>query len=476
MNKNKNTAVVVITSLLLSLMPWQPASAATPSTSNITGFKEASTKLTEPQQIAILNSLGTTPDAKSITCNGLFSDKASKKDKQLSEARAKAACSFAKKVFPQLKASARSSVTKTKKLIGQVQLSLQPLVVDHVPNETELTFANPRSLTDQPDAVKGLQVKPLYLIPSDGVDQYLDLNGQIARFLDEGNAFMDRGIGKRFAIDRLADGSYDIGFIKSEKSLAEIYELRESDESAISSLIDGTPFATLGSNRKILAIFFDGPGTDEFCGLGDKPGRYSIIATQGDCSGPANGMNHFESQVWVHEVLHNLGVDHVAEPCDLMGSYEDFGTTPCYRDELVTIDTQNRYYVNSRTAGVDILKSGVWENDNLRPNGVKGSCEPVSRDYWSQVVCSTGKVQLGPRMWCWADVETAQLQVLRKGKWSNLAKGKGSRTPWGNKELWSCDKGYESPTASITPKATDSWYRWVANGKAELPFKLLIQN
>jgi hypothetical protein len=140
------------------------------------------------------------------------------------------------------------------------------------------------------------------------------------------------------------------------------------------------------------------------------------------------------------------------------------------------LDLQKRFYVNSKAAGVDILKSGVWENENLRPKSAKGSCEPTNYDYWSEVVCSTGKVQLGPRMWCWTDVETAQLKVLRKGKWVNLAKGKGSRTPWGNKDLWSCEKGDESPTASITPKSTDTWYRWVTNGETELPFKVLVQN
>jgi len=476
MTKFKSAAAVLAASLLLTLLAWQPAAAETAPTSNITGFKAAITKLTTSQEIAVLNSLGKTPDAKSITCSGLVGAKATKKERQLAQTRAKAVCSYAKKVLPELKTSTGLGLTKTKKLFGQVELSLQSITVEHTPSETELAFANPRSIADQPDAVKGLQVKPIYLIPSDGVDQYLDLNGQITRFLDEGNVFMERGIGKRFAIDRLADGSYDIGFIKSDRSIADIHALQGDKDKGISSLIEGTKFEAPGPNRKIFAIFFAGPGSDEFCGLGDLPGRYSIIATQGECSGPASGMNFFESQVWVHEVLHNLGVEHVAESCDLMGAEEDFGLTPCYRDQLVTIDTQNRHYVNSRAAGADILKSGVWENENLRPKSAKGSCEPTNYDYWSEVVCSTGKVQLGPRMWCWTDVETAQLQVLRKGKWVNLAKGKGSKNPWGSKDLWNCEKGDESPTASITPKSTDTWYRWVTNGETELPFKLLVQN
>lgn len=458
--------------------PVAQATELTPKT-NITGFSGQASKLRLTQETAVVSALALNPNATSINCVGLTAKNPKAADKRLALARAKASCGYAKKVLPALKVKSSVATTNSQKERGQVQLVFASPMPTHVPSETELSFTVTRNLADQPDAVRGLQVKPIYLVPSDGVDEYLDVNGRITEFLDEGNAFVEREISKRFAIDRLADGSYDIGFVKSKLSLADIYSTFNADSLWLRNVLNGTPFATPGDNRKLYAIFVAGPGTDEFCGFADMPGRHSINLTQGECTGPSGGLANYESLIWVHEVFHNLGVDHVEESCDLMGSTEDYDTEPCYRDQPQTIDNQRRYYVNAKAAGVDILKSGVWEGENLRAKNAKGVCTEISSSAtFSEFLCPTGKVQLGPRDWCWDKVRSAQLQVLKDGKWVRVASGKGSKTPWGDKDVWVCDdrRYAAAPTATLTLTAGTNWYRWLVNGSTELPFRVRVQN
>ena len=475
-----NLVLALVAALAFSSVVGSVAQATEPTPkTNITGFSGQASKLRLAQETAVVSALALNPNATSINCVGLTAKNPKAADKKLALARAKAACGYTKKVLPALKVKSLVATTNSQRERGQVQLAFASPIPTHVPSETELSFTVTRNLVDQPDSVRGLQVKPIYLVASDSVDEYLDVNGRITEFLDEGNAFVEREISKRFAIDRLADGSYDIGFVKSKLSLADIYSTFNADTLWLRNVLNGTPFAEFGENRKIYAIFVAGPGTDEFCGFGDMPGRHSVNMTQGNCTGPSRGLENFESRLWVHEVFHNLGVEHVEESCDLMGSSEDYDAEPCYRDQPQTIDTQRRYYVNAKAAGVDILKSGVWEGENLRAKNAKGVCTEISSSgTWSEFLCPTGKIQLGPRDWCWDKVRSAQLQVLKDGKWVRVASGKGSKTPWGDKDVWVCsDRRYAAaPTATLTLSAGTNWYRWLVNGSTELPFRVRVQN
>ncbi|MBI3430301.1 MAG: hypothetical protein HY050_09685, partial [Actinobacteria bacterium] len=73
-----------------------------------------------------------------------------------------------------------------------------------------------RVLSDLPDQISGFQVKAIYVVPSDGVDNSYDTNGRIASFLTEGTDFLRSELGLTIPIDSTTTG-FDITFLKSSK-------------------------------------------------------------------------------------------------------------------------------------------------------------------------------------------------------------------------------------------------------------------
>ena len=90
-----------------------------------------------------------------------------------------------------------------------------------------------RFFEDQPDVTDDYQIHFIYLIPKDGEDRELDINGKMEKTLLEMNEVMfeatkankgSGGIGKKYKFDYRKDGKLDITFIRTSKNWKELQD------------------------------------------------------------------------------------------------------------------------------------------------------------------------------------------------------------------------------------------------------------
>jgi len=90
-----------------------------------------------------------------------------------------------------------------------------------------------RFFEDQPDVTDDYQIHFIYLIPKDGEDRELDINGKMEKTLLEMNEVMfeatkankgSGGIGKKYKFDYRKDGKLDITFIRTGKNWKELQD------------------------------------------------------------------------------------------------------------------------------------------------------------------------------------------------------------------------------------------------------------
>ena len=88
-----------------------------------------------------------------------------------------------------------------------------------------------RFFEDQPDITDDHQIHFIYLLPSDGKDRELDINGKMQNILEKANDALfnstkinkdSGGIGKKFRYDYRKDGKLDITFIRTSKNWKEL--------------------------------------------------------------------------------------------------------------------------------------------------------------------------------------------------------------------------------------------------------------
>lgn len=315
-------------------------------------FDNRKAKSLSSEQKNFLDTIIPQPYAKSnIKCVGLYYYY---HERYIAKARAENTCLELQKIYPYLSYEIifrETKVDRDKNVYIYSGRSISKGSVDLVA----------RNYGEREDTVEGLQIKPIYLVPSDSVDLEKDIDGTIATYLDEGNAFMQSNLGKEFKIDRDSSGSYDIGFVKSTYTQDEI--IAKSFE-AVASLLDDSPIfdSTDPDNRNKLFMLFLESDTETkgYCGLA-RYGGIAWVSVTGGCSIPILGFESYTSFTWVHEAMHQLGVRHVAEPCDLMyspptGSKQVY----CPAGKKRILDPENKYYVGSNIAGVNILAYDIW--------------------------------------------------------------------------------------------------------------------
>lgn len=340
-----------------------------------------------------------------------------------------------------------------------------------------------RTTIDLPDAQQGFQIKPVYLLPADVRDTSADTDGTIADLLTEGNKFLKSQIGREFVIDTNSSGEYDIAFMRTKLTTD---ELNGSDFIDSDKLLTDSKLVTADTRNRKIYVFFTpiDSGDGNYCGFADVPGFANLSffgkdTEGGGCGGPSNGMSSYAVMTWIHEVFHNLGVDHTAEPCDLMYSVEEDGID-CGWADTVTIDTSHSLYFGSDLYGADLAKSAVWRDDNSASSAARVCNFMLPNEdssKFDRALCPVGATRIGSVDWCWPDKKlTASLQEFVKNKWITVAKGKPSNNSWNTEVLGSCKKTFE-PYALVkvsTPKSTK--YRWVVYGKAQRAFAVTWLN
>ena len=331
-----------------------------------------------------------------------------------------------------------------------------------------------RSETDRPDAIRGFQIKPIYFLPSDAPDQKLDTNGTILDSLREGNRYLKDEIGREFELDTTEAGSLDVGFVRYSMTTVELEDYFDSEEFRLSNLLEGTDFEQTTNSRKSYVLFVGNAKNDSACGWGDRPGRVSVVLLK-DCNGPAHGLDEYYSLAWVHEVFHNLGVEHVNSRCDLMRGGEYSEGNPCYSDRDRTVDKNGDFYRGTDKAGVDITKLRVWKGNNVNS---MDSTEVCQRNGEGKFICGLGEVRIGPGQYCWSDISNSQLQMNVNGSWSTMNAGDRSENPWGSDDVYGCsDPSFPyAPTTTITiEEAFEAEFRWIVNGQTYEPFTVHFQ-
>lgn len=335
-----------------------------------------------------------------------------------------------------------------------------------------------RVIGDLPDTVSGFQVKPVYVVPSDGADNSYDTNGYLAGILDEGNKYLNTQIGLTVPIDRNING-YDIQYLHSQYSTSYLQSHADAPEATSDGYLLLSEIKAMenpGNNRKDYIFFIDVAGFGgSFCGMANRPGMVAVVALQNIsdsniCRGPsAPFFNNYTSKTWVHEMLHNFGVKHTLDdPCDLMaGKPETPGT--CTSSVRWTMDKERTRYVGASAQGQDITKLRVWTN-YTNNQGLQADCmlDPVPRqDGLHYAYCPTGTQAIGALTYCWSAIDSDSLEELVNGVWISLGTGNYFNQPWGSRVSWSCtDPNYVAPWRELTVDTPGiRYYRWVINGQ-----------
>lgn len=470
----KRFLAVIVAILIAASGSAQVASAGAPQyQKTLATFAAGKTELTQTQLDQVFKAVFDNPEATKFICTGIRLTGASTKENVLVRTRAKNACDYAKSINPNLSTWVQSKPTTAKNFVGKVLITIKT-------QEAPVSEIDGRSLIDQPDAISGFQVKPVFIVPSDGLDTMQDVNGAIETAINQGNEFLLQTIGKTLPIDMTLDGQMDIGFVRSSLTQTELSEL-DYGGFYLSDLVDGTEFVNLTKNRKVIAFFADIPRTGDYCGLADTPGYVSITLMQGDCAGPAHGMDNYFSKTWVHEVFHNFGVEHVGESCDLMQSTYDYpDSEPCYTSSNLTIDVSRSNYFGNEDLELDIARMQIWNGSNLLPASAVSACQWTYKEGFvirGTILCTVGVVQLGPADGCWYEIDRASLQEFKNGSWVNIGIAKSSTDPWGDKDFYSCFRSTSvGPTIELqASEAGTRWFRWVVNGTTEVPFRVIFQ-
>jgi predicted Zn-dependent protease len=364
------------------------------------------------------------------------------------------------------------------------------LIVAADPVTQSVQISTSRVTADLPDTLGGFQIKPVYVVPSDARDNSYDTNGYLAGILDEGNRYLSAQIGLVVPVDRTTNG-YDIQYLKSQYSTD---YLRTHAESAVSATSDASvllaeikAMENPGNNRKDYIFFIEVPGlTDngnKFCGLASRPGMTAVVALQNVsinefCTGHSGTFfDNYTSKTWVHELVHNFGVDHTTDdPCDLMAA----GGTACTAATYTMDKERTRYVGAASSQGSNILSLRVWQG-HTNDQSLRADCilNPVARaDGMQYAYCPTGTQTIGALTYCWPQINSVELQEQINGSWVSLGTGNNGIQPWGSRVSWSCtDKNFSAPRKELTVSTPGlRHYKWIVNGQVSEELNVIWVN
>lgn len=233
-------------------------------------------------------------------------------------------------------------------------------------SRAEIPNVQVRTLRDRSDECSGLLVKPVYVIPSDGIDLQKDVVGNIQEYLQEGNQYFQEQIGRQLSIDCF-ESKPDVLFLRSKFSARDLSLSQGGDLRLISEL--NREFKSSWDSQFIYIFFIEASGIVlEACGYARSPGNVVVAAVGEDCG--ANRPNYqFKmgaTLTWTHEIIHSIGVWHIedkgfSDGCDLMSGRP---LEPALCGSLGRqMDPRRNKYVDSSSMGVDILNWPGWKKN-----------------------------------------------------------------------------------------------------------------
>jgi hypothetical protein len=190
-----------------------------------------------------------------------------------------------------------------------------------------------RSTGDRPDDAPGYQARANYVLPSDGVDEELDLDGRIATSVRSFSTWLaGQTRGRSVRLDT-CDGALDVRFVRLTQTDAELRARGVFIRDAIEAELDD---AGLTHPQKIEMVYYGG-GAAGTCGGGAWPpalfGRVAAMYLKGTFDDPgippcasnpvgaspdAPGYIDF---AMLHEVLHTIGMVPECAPHQTLGGH-----------------------------------------------------------------------------------------------------------------------------------------------------------
>lgn len=188
----------------------------------------------------------------------------------------------------------------------------------------QITVVPGRSLADRPDDLSGSQVHVMYVIPADGEDRQLDLDGTLARSVASFRTwFTQRSDGLDFRFDTFG-GSLDVTFYRLALTNSEMIEFGAYVVNQIEQQLRD---AGRIDPNKLYIVYYDG-GSTYACGGAAWPplipGQVAAMYLRGTPGGIECGAQSFVTSAtqfpryWefamLHDLVHTLGIVAAAAP------------------------------------------------------------------------------------------------------------------------------------------------------------------
>ncbi len=178
----------------------------------------------------------------------------------------------------------------------------------------------PYTTTDRPDEVAGYQIHFIYVLPSDGKDSFLDIDGQIELSANAMNGWLQSHTEHHLRFDTY-NGKLDVSFMRLDYTADQISTL---DIDVLNLMEYEIKTRGFDSTYKLYVVHYDGFFVSDlgFCGIAQYPpdgaGQTAMLLLRGynpelDLTCPrqftksADYTGYFEMTI-LHEVLHLLGM------------------------------------------------------------------------------------------------------------------------------------------------------------------------
>lgn len=183
-----------------------------------------------------------------------------------------------------------------------------------------------RSTTDRPDQVSGPQIHFLYIIPQDGQDDSLDLEGSLLNSVGSVQTWLAGQTGGRTLRMDTFEGVLDVSFARLDQTGSEISASGEQADDIIRAKLLASGF---DNTEKLYVIYYDGEVTSQFCTRreSDQPVRM-LYFFLGRCDhlrfadSPTDAMKSAEATL-MHDILHLLGFVGEGAPHEVNGHVTD---------------------------------------------------------------------------------------------------------------------------------------------------------
>ncbi len=222
------------------------------------------------------------------------------------------------------------------------------------------------STVDRPDDVTGYQIHFIYALPSDGKDDFLDVNGKIELSAGAMNNWLQGKIDHHLRFDTY-QGALDVSFMRLEYTADQISKLGADVVNLMDYEIKTRGFNT---TRKLYVVHYDGFFVSDigFCGIAQYPpdgaGITAVLLLRGynpishltcprQFTKSADYTGYFEMTI-LHELLHLMGMVPSCAPHSQDGHVSDssqdlmyFQYDGTYSPLFTYLDYHNNDYYNA---------------------------------------------------------------------------------------------------------------------------------